>query len=143
MISFYIKERTAPANTQYVELWIRRENGRKDVFVDSLIKSDFTQDEIDLIFEQEMASLYSTGGVYCTFDGFDDIKQFADKVWKNDYHLTLANLTYGDDRGNYGFYNFYGDIVETHESFCYRIYDINNPVIASAKIGLMLKTQSQ
>lgn len=143
MISFYTKERTTPVNTQYLELWMRRENGQKDVLVDSLIKSNFTQDEIDMLFEYKMASLYDTGGVYCTIDGFDDIKQFADKVWKNDYHLTLADLKYGDDRGHYGFYDFYGNIVETHESFYYRIYDIFNPVIASAKIGLVLKTQSQ
>lgn len=130
MISFYVKERTTLNNGQYVELWMRRDGYDKDVFVDGYLKDYFSQYEIDLTFDQEMASLYSTGGVYYSITNSESIKEFTDRVRKNDYHLKSANLTYGD-------------IVETHESFCYRIYDINNPVIASAKIGLMLKIQSQ
>ncbi len=58
MIYFYVKERTTLNNGQYVELWMRRDGHDKDVFVDGYLKDYFSQYEIDLTFDQEMASLY-------------------------------------------------------------------------------------
>lgn len=143
MIYFYVKERTTLNNGQYVELWMRRDGHDKDVFVDGYLKDYFSQYEIDLTFDQEMASLYSTGGVYYSITNSESIKEFTDRVRKNDYHLKSANLTYGDRFGYYGFYDFIGEVVETHESFWYRIYDIFSLEITRAKIGLLLKENSQ
>lgn len=143
MIDFYIEERVTPvAKEKYFVLWMEKDG--KKCFVDDTF--DYLDEESDAELQKKMAQLYSTDGVY--YGSEDDIVEFADRIRNNNYHFgPMSDIILCDlpiDNTNFDkFYLFIGRIVETGEEFKFCIYDIMNPEIARAKIGLLLKERKK
>lgn len=137
MIDFYIEERVTPiAKEKYFALWMEKDS--KKYFVDDTF--DYLDEESDAELQKKMAQLYSTDGAY--YGSEDDIVEFADRIRNNGYHLALwSDLQLDDTLGSAKYYVFFGRILETKEKFKFCIYDIMNPEISRAKIGLLLNEQ--
>lgn len=137
MISFYIEETATPvAKEKYVNLCMEKD-GKKYV-VDAAWEP--LTIESDTRFQETMAQLYRTGGVYCGSE--EDIVEFTDRIRSNNYHLEpCSQFSKMFTHNNY--YTFFGRIIETKESFEFCIFDIMSPEIARAKIGLLLKERKK
>lgn len=139
MISFYIEEtETLVAKEKYFVLWMEK-NGKK-FFVDDVWH--YFAEETNERLQKEMAQLYSTDGVY--YGSEDDIVEFTNRIRNNNYHFeSWSDLKFCNPLGYNTYYLFIGRIVETGEEFEFCIYDIMNPEISRAKIGLLLKERKK
>ena len=89
-----------------------------------------------------MAQLYSTDGVY--YGSEDDIVEFTNRIRNNNYHFeSWSDLKFCNPLGYNTYYLFIGRIVETGDEFEFCIYDIMNPEISRAKIGLLLQERKK
>lgn len=139
MISFYIEEtETLVAKEKYFVLWMEK-NGKK-FFVDDVWH--YFAEETNERLQKEMAQLYSTDGVY--YGSEDDIVEFTNRIRNNNYHFeSWSDLKFCNPLGYNTYYLFIGRIVETGEEFEFCIYDIMNPEISRAKIGLLLQERKK
>lgn len=137
MISFYAEETVTPITKEkYVNLWMEKD-GEKYL---ADYEYGHLSVENDTKFQETMAQLYSTDGVYCGSE--EDIVEFTDRIRSNDYHLESWSQ-FSKVLIHNSYYAFFGRIIETKEEFGFHIFDVTSPEISRAKIDLLLKERKK